>query len=307
MSAATTKQREAETPGAAPTDGKQEASTQAETPARRFLPDGVHEDIPEIDYHHHIGGVSRSTLVEILRSPAHCRAAMEATDEEATESMLVGSVTHIACLQPELYDQLVTVAPNDDGRSKAFKDAQTAFEAEGKPGYFIKPKDHKRAQAMSRSVWRHPLAKTLLRQKPRCAEATLAWTETIDGHDIRCKARLDWLSNSEHPLIIDLKSCADGRDKAFSRSVANFHYHHQAAFYRRGLHALTGNWADYRIIAVESSPPHCCVVYELGEEAMTRAMGDIRAALLLYARCDRENRWPGYSDTLEVVEIPPWA
>lgn len=57
---------------------------------------------------------------------------------------------------------------------------------------------------------------------------------------------------------------------------------------------------------LEDCEPYALSVVELDDQA--KALGDEKVALAidLWARCMRENAWPGYVQRVAVAECPPW-
>ena len=82
----------------------------------------------------------------------------------------------------------------------------------------------------------------------------------------------------------------------------------QLAHHRAGCIANGRPVDQVCIIAVESGGIHDVRVYRI-PIATDLVLGDIkrRRALALLAKCRAENRWPGQSDDIEDLNLPPWA
>lgn len=159
-----------------------------------------------------------------------------------------------------------------------------------------------------------------LREDPVCAfalegvtqtELTVVWIDEATG--VKCKARIDAL-NPSLGTIIDLKSTTDAAPRAFSRSIYNYGYYRQAAFYHAGAKAGLGFDAEEHIcIAHEKEDPWVPVVYRIREDAVTAGHDEIwgtptkEGLLPRYARCLESDVWPGYTDQFVDITLPPWA
>lgn len=94
------------------------------------------------------------------------------------------------------------------------------------PDKILKPADYDTVCSMRDSVMRHSIAGKLLEGVE--TEVAAIWTDEATG--ISCKAKIDGLPGDDDCLI-DLKSTLDASPLAFSKAIANFSYHRQAAHY----------------------------------------------------------------------------
>lgn len=69
---------------------------------------GVYPLIPATAYHAH-EALSNSRITDMMRSPAHCRWAMDNPDDD-TPATIFGSALHAMVLQPEIFDAEFVVA-----------------------------------------------------------------------------------------------------------------------------------------------------------------------------------------------------
>jgi hypothetical protein len=241
------------------------------------LPHGIHPGISESEYHAKGGPllVSNSLLGKVLRSPAHARAWLDATEDEDTPAMAFGRALHRAILEPHLYQP---------------------FPSSTKKGR----EDNEAIAGMVAKVRAHPLAGRML--AGGLAELTVRWAvETVE-----CKARLDYYVEPLG-LVVDIKSTTDASPEAFRKSIANYEYHRQAAFYRFGLERLGKPCNAFVFLAIEKAAPYECALYALDESAMSR--GRERASLGLMALRGAHDRqaWAGYPDSIQELSLPPWA
>lgn len=135
------------------------------------------------------------------------------------------------------------------------------------------------------------------------AEQTVIWQEK---NGVWCRARLDWLSDARN-LIYDAKTTGmSAEPDAWSRYLFNEGYDMQAAWYRRGIRALTGKSPVFRFVVMEIKPPYAMSVLELLPAALAQAEEKIEQAIDLWGRCLRDNRWPGYANVTYHVDAPGW-
>jgi len=92
-------------------------------------------------------------------------------------------------------------------------------------------------------------------------EQTLVWDE--DG--VTCRSRIDWLRD-DYSAIDDIKTTAHGADPdLFSRkTIYSYGYDVKAAFYLRGVKAVSGVDAEFRWLALETTPPYVLTVVSPG-------------------------------------------
>jgi hypothetical protein len=132
-------------------------------------------------------------------------------------------------------------------------------------------------------------------------EQTLIWCE--DG--IWCRARTDWL---RHGNIDDYKTTsASANPEVLSRTIFGNGWDVQAAFYLRGVKALTGIDAAFRFACQETYPPYALSVIALGPDAAVLAEKKVLYALELWRECLRSKRWPAYPHRTAYASLPPWV
>jgi hypothetical protein len=111
----------------------------------------------------------------------------------------------------------------------------------------------------------------------------------------------------EHLVVTDLKSTTNASPDEFQRAIYKFGYHIQGAHYLDGAKVLGLNPKAFAMIAVESEPPHGVAVYQLDPQALAAGHAKRDQLLRLYAQCQAEGRWPGYSESIQPISLPPWA
>ena len=258
------------------------------------------------DYHRHLA-VSKSGLDLIARSPLHYWGRYldpNRVAPEPTAAMLVGTAVHTHVLELDQWDARYVTAPEGiDRRTKQGKAEWDAFSTAAGKRTVISRTDAEQAMRIAQAVYSHPAAAMLLGM-PGKAETTHMWTDAATG--LQCKCRPDWLTD-DGTLIIDLKTTEDASPVGFRKSIANWRYHVQASWYLDGVQAATGKRPEQFIfICVEKKPPYAVAVYAADAE-MIQLGGEAAARDLdVLATCKVANAWPGYSDQIEPISLPPW-
>ena len=257
-------------------------------------------------YHRHTA-VSKSHLDQVARSPLHYWARYldpNRVDLEPTPAMVIGSALHTHVLELVTWDQrYVTMPEGIDRRTKAGKEAWSAFEAEAANRTVLTKADADLVMRMGQAIYAHPAAAFLL-QHPGQAERSYFWTD--EGTELECKCRPDWMT-SDGQLIVDLKTTEDASPAGFRKSISSWRYHVQAAWYLDGVERATGQRPEQFIfVCVEKKPPHAVAVYAASPEMIAAGALTAETDLARLAMCHETGEWPGYSNQIEVIDLPPW-
>jgi hypothetical protein len=233
---------------------------------------------------------------ELLVCPAkfrhnqqHPRAPKRAFD--------VGHAAHQLVLRagPEL-----VVIEAEEWRSKAVKEEVEAVRARG--AVPLRPSDWLAVVAMAKALRDHPHAPKLLsRGQP---EKTLVWRDEVTG--VLCRAKTDWLRADG---IVDYKTAADASSTELRRTIWNYGYYVQAAFYLRGFRSLfPGVDPFFAFVAQEKDAPYLVNAVQLPDSYLQRGDRRCTEALWQYAACEDSGEWPGYpADDIHEIEPPAWV
>lgn len=143
-------------------------------------------------------------------------------------------------------------------------------------------------------------------------------------------------------IIGDLKTTEDASPEGFAKSIANWRYDVQHAYYmdgtrlaleqgkcnppQEGKAELSVYWTDpvtgvlcrcrpdfwrgypkhFAFIAVEKKPPYAVGVYVLDSEGVEIGRAQYQHDLRVYAECVRTGVWPGYGDKIQTISLPAW-
>jgi len=224
---------------------------------------------------------------------------LEGKAKEKTTSLSIGTAVHIHILEPHkkhLIKNLSDFGHDDRKKWQAIK----KLEAENPGALFFSAKESEAIQKMVTSVKLHEKALRLY-ASGTWNEVSMFWRDPVHGYD--CKGRADTI-NFEEGYVVDLKTTKDA--KGFMRECVDFGYHIQAAFYLRGIKAITGKDFKWYWVAVDTNSPHFCYVYEAS--ATTLEVGEIQVDEYMdrLAVCAEQDVWPIGNEEIIEGELPSW-
>lgn len=244
------------------------------------------ENMP-FDEYAALDAMNFSSLNKIISCPADFLQK----DESQTASMEMGSLIHMACLEPAEYVDRYAVLPDltegimtKDGEpaknpraTAEYKARVAAWEAENPGKTPIEQAKHSLVMNCMQS-WLKTLA--TLEIKPVARELVIVW----DWCDMKWKARIDMIGEQfGRHVIVDLK--CPGDTNQFRRTWMQRGYHRQMAVYRQAALAAGYDVAAVHIIAIEQdSGNHAHTLHApmssrsmmVGEVEMVNAMAKLR-------------------------------
>jgi hypothetical protein len=267
-------------------------------------------DLPADVYHAdpvptELGGSLSSSGAKLLLPPS-CPAIFDwvRTHPVHSDAFDFGHAAHAAVLGAGAE---VVVVSADSWRGNAAQDAKAAAYAEGKTPLLAK--DAAVVDAMAAQLRAHPIAAALLDPDHGQPERSLFTQDADTG--VWLRGMFDWLPNPDRPgryIIPDYKTTAgNGDPAAFARTMADYRYHGQAAWYTDLVRAL-GIAEDpaFVFIVQSKTAPYLVSVVEPDAEALDVGRTENRAAIDLYAQCTADNHWPAYGDGITAASLPPW-
>ncbi len=272
---------------------------------------GIHSGVPELIYHSDpcVEISASGSILKTLhdRSPLHAwydhsRLNPSVERKEPTDFQIAGTILHSLILgTPEPH----AVLDYADYRSNAAKDARkTAISAGLVPVLAHKMEAlHPVATALRTALERdHALIWSAMTDADTQQEVTLVWRE--DG--TMCRCRFDALPAAKHGFSVDLKFTSRAADpEGWSRRLRD-EYLFQADLYPRAVRALRGDTPTFLFVVCEIDPPYGVSVHALGPQLADVAKRRLDRSLATWARCMRENRWPGYSSQIHYADAPSW-
>lgn len=266
--------------------------------------------MPAAEYHR-LPRASKSGLDKIARSPAHYRWFSD-NPSDPTKSMQLGTALHSL-----IFDGVSPLVMPEFHKPKFSGKGSTTLRREWEDAHGSDKEDWLQANAgalivsadelgaihsMRDALMAHPIIGTALRGAKGRPEVSALWTCPDTG--IECKSRFDWLLE---PLLLDLKTTTDASPFGFARSIANFRYHVQDAFYSQAAASEGLDVRHFLFAGVETSPPYLCAIYQLDDEAREIGRRLYLRDLRTYQQCVERNEWPGYSPEIQTLSLPKWA
>jgi hypothetical protein len=270
---------------------------------------GVYDGIPDDAYHADPvpGGSLSASGAKKLLAPS-CPALFRYDADHGAKHKREFNFGHAA--HKKVLGVGAEIVPIDAAnyKTKAAQEARDAAYAAGKVP--LLPAEVAVVDAMAAALIAHPWASLLFNPEAGKPEQSIFWFDEEFG--IWRRARLDWLPNptSNGRLIcIDYKSAVSAEPGAFSRTVANFGYHMQDAFYLDAVQAVGLGDEDtaFLFVVQEKTPPYLVTVVELDARAIQVGRERNRRALEIFRDCQQSGIWPGYSNEIELISLPNWA
>lgn len=256
--------------------------------------DGIYGDIPDTVYHADPHSLSSSGARALLKPGGPAKFKYSPRVEKAEYDF--GHVAHALILGE---GSAIEVIDADSWRTKDAKAARNAARAEGKVP--VLTATYQAGEQLAQAAKTHPLGELLFAEGT--PEQSVYWHDEQTGARLRC--RPDWMT-SAGGFIVDVKTTKSAAPQDFAKSIADYGYHQQEAFYVDGL-AAQGIEADFIFFAVEVTYPYLCSVVKLPADAVTLGRSLNRAAIDLYADCMQHDHWPGYPEVIHRVALPDWA
>jgi len=250
------------------------------------MPDEVYHRRPEL---------SSTGARLLLDSPAKFAYA-QTHPQPHKQAFDVGHAVHARVLG---VGSPVEVLDFDSYRTKAAQDARDAAYAAGLVPMLAK--DMGPINGMSEAVLQHPTARVLFEQDGGTPEASLFATDPETGVEMR--ARFDYFAR----IGVDFKTTAKSASKeSFEKTVANFGYDVQEAWYQIVRRIITGEDNPFVFVVIETEPPHLIGIHQL--DVVFRGIGERRArkALETYAECVASGVWPGHPTDVQLITPPTY-
>lgn len=273
------------------------------------IPAGIH-DIAADAYHADPAATPSlsASIAHVLytRSPKHAwtqHPRLNPDHQRREESRFdIGTTAHAILLEQREVDDIVAIIDAPDWRTKKAQEARDAARADGMIPLLADQVDGVAAMLRATrdqldAVDVHP--PLFVNGKP---EQTLIWQEG----DVTCRALVDWL-HDDHTAIDDFKTTsASANPESWTRTMFTIGADIQAAFYIRGVRALTGVDADFRFVVQETYPPYALSVVSVGPDVLAVADAKVDWALARWAECLATDTWPAYPTRVAHAELPAW-
>lgn len=243
--------------------------------------------------------------------PAYARWHFD-NPKEDTDSLSLGRSAHLALFQPEEFEKL-TIKPKFEGKTKDGKEAKNpsaTAEAKEKEAAWLKENEGKEiieqeeydaAKAIVEQCRACPKVNSLL-EKNSYNELSGLWTDPATG--LLCKIRIDrFITIDKKPAILDAKTTSvkyGALPDIFKRSIYEYKYHLQKAFYCQGVKEIMGlkELPDSIIIVIETKGAKLVNAQYLHEAWLVEGGKLINRAMGIFKGCIESGNWYGYPDKI---------
>lgn len=257
--------------------------------------------------YHSRAEISKSDLDLLAKSPYLLKLKKDGKyQSEATPSQILGSAVHKLVLEKDDFINEFAIEPNCDKRTKDGKAEFEKFQSENQGKTILKADIFETAKIISECVLNMQSTANFLKY----GKAEQSYFGEIDGVKVKC--RPDFY-NEKLGLIIDLKTTSDASPSGFSKSIANFNYHIQTAFYSDIMRSLDKKVNKFLFIAVETKEPFLVGFYELDLVAIDKGREKYKELLNLWKWCVENNNYFGYGDfkdgkfnPVKTLNLPTW-
>lgn len=258
-------------------------------------------ELSNAHYHAH-PAYSKSDLDAANKSGRHLFDKKNGPPQPSTPAFNFGTAVHASALPGEEFDSVAVRMP--EGLKKTTKEGK-AFMAEHSDKIILNPTESYALDQMMLSMLQHPVSAGMINgELAGKSEQSFFATDEKTGLEIKC--RPDFMLN-DGSLILDLKTTLDASPKGFQRSMVNYRYYVQAAWYLDVVELATGKRPEaFLFVAVEKSRPFNTAVYVADEEMIKVGQEHARRDLDKIAEWQTSGVYPGYSDRAEMISLPKW-
>lgn len=255
------------------------------------------------DVYHRCEGLSNTAISALLKSPKKYKMYADGTFLQK-DTFNLGNCVHTLVLEADKFTERFLVA--EKRRTEKFLNE---IKNENGDIIVITQKQFDDARFMADAINEHPVADQF-KQKGHI-EASLFYYD--NEFDAIFKSRPDFFNDE---FCIDIKTTQSCNVDDFSRSIASYGYHRQAAIALEGLQYLTKKkYNHFLFLCVEKEPPYCCECYVLSRDdgsnkrydAIAHGRREIKKAVDIYKKCLSEDRFPAYNEQIIEVNLPFWV
>lgn len=251
--------------------------------------------------YHSIKALSKSGIDIIVdECPAAYKAWLDNIgNEKRTKALDFGGMAHKLILEPQDFhkEYAVTHLNLATTAGKNWK----ANVADGLS--IVKESDYEKALEMREAIMEHPQAKHLF--KDYVAEREIYWARP-DG--IFCKAKPDMISRvGGMRILADVKTTESANPKDIQKTIANYHYNRQDAWYRHGMQSIDEEVDAFLFIFVEKEYPYLITVCQVDEPSRQQGWEDCEKAVQTLITCQNTGVYPCYTKDILTVSLPSWA
>lgn len=261
---------------------------------------GTVKELSSEDHHKtiHIGFTDLKRAIQSLR---HFKAGKDGLIEVTPQQLRafdLGTAMHSTILEQDMSDILV----GPEVSTKAVK-AWKEFVAANPDKTVLTKQEYEKVKMAFEAVAEHPIAEKMISN----AEIETSHFSKDNETGLMLCARPDGV-NSDAGYMFDYKTSISANEFDFTKSIARFAYHLQAAHYIDIYESVTGNKINnYYFIVQEKSAPYAVNVIELDQADINAAMVIRRDLLNRISVAYKTNDFPAYTSEIKKVTLPDWA
>jgi len=259
---------------------------------------GIYTDLDIAEYHAS-EGISSSGINLLIDCPAryHHKYIEQKSQDEDSQSMLLGRGVHMLVLEPELFDKTFYIMREScDLRTKAGKEAYAQAEADAKGRNILRAGTWEAVVDMANAIKNCATWNKII---PGNAEHSVFWDAGI--YNTRLRARPDFYNET---MIIDIKTTDS--IKSFAKSIYNYGYHRQAAMQIDGLKQHDGKDRFFGFMVVENKAPYLTACFVLNQASVDQGRREYLDAAATFSECMSTGIWPGYEDSFQEISLPSY-
>ena len=243
--------------------------------------------------YHQAEGLSASDFRLLQISPLHLEhKSLFSMD---SKSISIGSALHSLVLEPQNFHNEFSVEEEFNKRTKAGKEEYEKWCQINKDKTILSKTEFEKVQKMAKNVLN--ITQNLLSNG--IAEKSFL---VKDYNGIIRKCRPDYL-REDLKVVIDVKTTKDGNPFAFSKSIYEYNYHIQAAWYIDTLKLAGVDVERFIFITVESSSPHMVYILEITQDAIELGREEYKKLYDEYVAFKQS----GNCNVVKQIDLPNWV
>lgn len=251
-----------------------------------------------------IQGINASGISRYMRSPWHYWREspfnLQRVRSVDTPAMVFGRLCHALILTPELVEKEFVVLPEINRRTKVGKQEYGQFLDQNAWKSIITHDQYQEAVKMRDCMYASPAIRALLGNG--CSEEPITWQREEGG--VLCKAQLDYCRSG---LVLDYKTTTDATEGAFSKSLANFGYHRQAAWYLEAAEKKYGERPKGVVFLVqEKECPEYINYFAIDSEAIEIGARECDEGYRGISERLASGAWSPYPQEIQPISLPHW-
>lgn len=266
--------------------------------------------------------MSRSSLLAFSRNAA---AWIDGATFDETPCMVWGSLVDTVLLTPDRFGEQFAIRPGFypspkrgdphlmkpwSGMAKWCKKWVADKKAQGLS--VVTSDKVVEAKAAAAKIFEHPEAASIVEGSDHQVRCEWEYKDPDTEIIVPMKAMIDMAGRSD-PYLAELKTAQSAAKAKFSRKGREMRYDLQCSLYSEGYRQCYEDRTAWAFVVQESDFPYPVATYYLdsgdlttGEFGRAHRWGFLegwRSMLARYCRCLADDKWPGYTDTIELISF----